>query len=507
MANRQEQTGDDGHLEGQEKPWSGHSTPPDVYGRTDSSNFPAPVDPMEVTAEDLQPAAKPHPTHAVREKLHNQLSELEESGDYDLHTIAPLRHLLDQDWTDPNVRSRLTSRADEESASGPGGAKGKGWFHAGQENPATSETLEVSAVGEPAAASDASAGSGPALAHVAPSAPQLPSTPSGLTAVARTKPRVRPWLLVVGAALVAGAFALPESLFASAPVTDPVPRLVLSTEPAAGVYQGEQHLGETPLLLEPEQTVGGLLVKRAGYQPQTLELEERFNPDRIVKHHLALEVAPLPLDWAGLPAESKLTWQGEAKSPEALDAALPGSYKVSVSLPERPPVTLTVAIPHVDEQYDGAPLKVGEQVQQALAKQPTFSMTLKSGQEKTPKLPLAVSVTQSQGGSFKKTAQLDGKASSKLILPGAGTYQVKVPASATHRAYSKTVTVKEGGSQSLEIALTPVPPKVTVAAAPASVSSSHGYAPAPVYYAPPPVYHGGGGGGGGGGGSIAPPSF
>jgi hypothetical protein len=147
-------------------------------------------------------------------------------------------------------------------------------------------------------------------------------------------------------------------------------------------------------------------------------------------------------------------------------------------------------------------------VEKALARQPALSLALEAGKGKPPKLPLSVSVRQEGSGGFSKTAALDGKTASKVILPGPGTYQVKVPASATHQAFSKSVTLKEGGSQSLEIALTPVPAKASAAPA-ASYSGSGGgggYYPQPAYY-PPPRYYGGGGGGGGGGGRIAPPSF
>jgi hypothetical protein len=325
----------------------------------------------------------------------------------------------------------------------------------------------------------------------------------------RIKAKIRPWVLAAGAALIVGALAVPESAFSGAPVAGTPPSFVLTSEPKAEVYRGDQRLGLTPLLLEAS-LVGeeGLTLQATGFEEQKFVLSGPVSDSVIEKHRVVLAEAPIRLDWSGMPAGSKLTWQGKPTTVEALTTALPGTYSLAVTPPDRPSVAIQVVVP----KHGVGGLSVGKQLEQALAKQPALSVTLKAGKGKTAKVPLTVTISQSdKGKKFSKTASLDGKKSSKLILPGAGTYLVKVPASATHQAFSKKLTVKEGGSQNLEIALTPVPPKVASVSAPSSGSGGGGggaYYPEPVYYSPPPAYYGGGGGGGGSGGaSIAPPSF
>jgi hypothetical protein len=318
------------------------------------------------------------------------------------------------------------------------------------------------------------------------------------------KRKVRPWILAAGALLVATALAVPTSAFTGDAAALAPPTFVLTSEPKAEVFLGQERLGETPMLMRAEQVGDGLTLQREGFEPQTFALDKPLSQNRVERRQVVLNVAPVALDWTGLPANSKVMWQGKPATTESLATAMPGTYSLKVTAPDRPAVTVSVVVP---APGSGAPARVvtpGQQVAAALSQQPALSVTIKTGKAKGAKLPLAVSVSQKGGGKFSQTASLDGKAASKIVLPGPGTYQIKVPASPTHQAFSKTVTAKAGASQALEIALTPVPPKVAVAQAP---SAGGGYAPEPVYYAPAPVYYSGGGGGGGGGGRIAPPSF
>lgn len=772
--------GDRGNPQGRSA-WSGSSTPPDVYG-----NFARPgiseemLDALEAerTAEDLAPPSDVRSAHVVRERMHNHLAELEESGEYDIRALAPLRHLLDQDWTDPNVRSRLKAKVEAEdrrvAEASPAGCEpgAKQWFASFTPEQAEVETLQVKTVSDPGArppnpappapspaaanptataprpatadaapatpnptganpgattrppaaanpgpapprhpaaanpgataprppaaanpgaalprppaaatpgavaphqapakpatgapphpavasptvatprpattnpaaapprppatssptaprpaspttaaprtGGPASAPASEAQAHPRPPAPANPAaarppqsapaqpavtagvapvrasqpataaTPGGHSSVVapeipkptvvrspgspptvnpkvypaasevlsaldktappvgavaasddlvfddddgedsgqqklrsravkllaqkppkRAKQRVRPWILAVGAVLIVGALAVPESTFAGPPMAPAPPRLVLSSEPRAEVRSGGESLGQTPLLLEESQVREGVTLNAPGYEPKTFALSEKISPDRIEKRHLVLSMAQLKLDWTGLPSESKLTWQGKPSTRETLAQALPGKYTLGVQAPDRPPITLAVEVSAAD---GSGSVPVGKQVEAALARQPALTLAFKTGKGAAPKMPLKVTVSGGQGASkFSKTAALDAKSGSKLVLPGPGTYQVKIPASQTHEAFSKKITVKEGSSQSLDIALTPVPPKV--AAVPASGGGGGGgYVPEPSYYSPPPAYYSGGGGGGGGGsgGSIAPPSF
>lgn len=622
--------------------WSGSSTPPNVYGNFSRPGLADDLMDAEPTAEDLAPPPDIRKAHQVREKMHNHLAELEESGEYDIRALAPLRHLLDQDWTDPNVRSRLKAKVEAEDArlrQAPAAATppAKTWF----ENVAEAETIAVpqvpfvpqlppgmpaeavppqSAVVEdyqkrlersrppdppaprpqapyptlpvrpPVPAQPAAAGSPGAadpMGFAAPPAasaeparpipaypapppkpanfPGYPTTAAGLGAPEKTalpsaaqapkapafpspqeafppadqgfdlefdqdngpgqddeiraraaqlqaEPRARrskrnfhPWLLAAGAGLIAAALALPESVFAGEPVVMGPPSFVLTSEPKADVLRGDEVIGQTPMVLEEGQIGDGLTLRATGFDPRQFSLPTPLSETKVVKHNVVLAPSAVALNWTGLPEGSKITWQGQPATTETLATAKAGAYKLSVVAPGRPDVALVVTVP---DPKDGVEeLAVGQQIAAALARQPALSVSLKSG-KKAPKLPLAVTITgNEQGKSFKKTANLDGKASSKLVLPGPGTYQIKVPATATHQAYSKKLVLTEGASQNLEIALEPVPPKVAAAPASSGGGGSY-YAPEPVYYSPPPVYYsGGGGGGGGGGGSIAPPSF
>lgn len=503
MASEHGERADDRRPEDGRQPWSGNSTPPDVYGARAKSHLSEEFEQPEATEEDLPPASELKGPHRVRQSLHDHLSEMEESGDYDLHALAPLRYLLDQDWTDPNVRSRLSTKVQESLASSGAASLAKPAKPWHQEDPANSETIEVPVPGKSKPVS-----APPSLVVAEPTPASGPSVSvKNDTESPKVGRKVRPWLLAVGVVLISSALAAPESMFLAPPVAGSPPRLVLSSEPPADVYRGEEHLGQTPLLLEADQVEGGLTLKKVGFQPQRFALEQGLSEDRIEKHRVLLEVAQAPLDWTGLPADSRVSWEGEERLLGTLESALPGSYKLEVNFANRPPIAMTVTIASLEEGYDGSAVKVGELVQEELAKQPVVQLTLKSS-KKQPKLPLAVSVAQSAGGKFQKTARLDGKEISKFVLPGPGSYEVKIPASATHQAYKKTVTLKEGAHQNLEIALAPVPPKVApppvVSSGGGVVSSSGGYVPPPVYYAPPPARYTGGGGGGA---SIAPPSF
>jgi hypothetical protein len=310
------------------------------------------------------------------------------------------------------------------------------------------------------------------------------------------KGKVRPWLLAAGAVLIVAAYAVPPGVLAG-PAPAPGPTgFVLYSVPKAEVFAGERSLGATPLLVQESQVGQGLSLQAEGYEKATFRLLAPLPEGKVEKHKVVLEAAAVALDWSGLPEGSKLVWQGKPATREALAKAKAGSYSLVVTAPGRPPVSMRVSVPD-PSGASGATLAVGKQAEAAFAKQPQLGLSLKSGKV-APKLPLTVSVVQ---GKFKRTETLDGKGLSKIVLPGPGAYQVKVPATSTHQAFSKSLTLKEGAKQNLEIALTPVPPRIAADPAPAG----GGYVPEPVYYSPPPVHYGGGGGGGGG--SIAPPSF
>ena len=636
--------------------WSGSSTPPDVYG---SFSYPGLIDDLEAldalepTQEDLHPPADVKSAHQVRAKMLNHVQELEESGEYDIRALAPLRHLLDQDWTDPNVRSRLKTRVEQhdqilrtqDSAPMPGKTaeaptvqvrtiptptqpKGPGPVTPPASGAQPSVAVPPSPPAAPAQPPPAKPAAGPAAQRTAPSGPTAPASPqappsrSAAQQNAATRPaavpasvkpapappavgkppmsepagaaspapgqpllspppavaiedifvplsapeappavvvsapfqwtppdggqdngpsrrdpmapvrptpaaqpknpvpgrrllklggaggkgQLRTWLVAAGAFAVVAVWALPTSLYSPAPPPENPAQFVLSSEPKAEVYQGGKRLGETPMLLQASQVGEGLALRRSGYREQTFTLTSPLPEDKVEKRSVKLEVAPVALDWVGLPEGSTLTWNGTPSLVAELSTAEPGTYQLKVTAPGRPSVEVPVVVPDPGQGTAVASVAVGPLLEKALAKQPALSMALKTSQGMAPKLPLKVSITGQK--SFATTTTLEAKTTAELVLPGPGTYLVKVPASDTHQAFSKAVKVQEGGSHRLEIALTPVPPKV--ASAPAASSSEYpgsgsSYSPPPVYYAPPPSYSGGGGGGSGG--RIAPPSF
>lgn len=535
------------NVEGSPAPWSGSSTPPEVYGAFARPGFDSGLlDGLESerTIEDSSP---PRRNAAAR-----TVPDLEESGDYDVSALAPLRHLLDQDWTDPNVRSRLKSREPQERASDPSlsptasaanvAPPRRTWDYDFGENPADVETVVVPVVTDQQAAATP-----PPAPHASPlprpeapleplpeppvstqappvveaqvpvavrfedAASSEPPAPAPAAAERKGRRKALPWLLAAGVVAIGAAMVVPQSAFAPPAAPQAPVKFVLGSEPEAEVFQGETLLGTTPLLLEPSQVGDGLRLRKAGFEDETFKLEIAPSQDLIAKYRVVLDPAAVPLDWTGLPGESKLVWQGQAATPRGLTSVMPGTYSLKVSSAGRPSVTVPVTVLAPGGPESGTAVKVGAMVRQALEKQPALSMTFKSGKGKAPKLPLAVTVEQTAGGQFKGATRLEGKAASQLVLPGPGTYQVKVAATSTHKAFSQTVTVKDADRKAMELALTPLPPKLkpkapAVAAPPSGGGGGGGYTPPPYY--PPPVYSGGGGGGGGGGGaSIAPPSF
>ncbi len=530
--------GDNGEgRSGSHAPWSGSSTPPEVYGAFARPGFDSGL------LDGLESERTIEDSTLPRSLKSNRPSDLEESGDYDVNALAPLRHLLEQDWTDPNVRSRLKSKESRDddapllspTASTAGVAPPRRtWDYDFGENPADVETVVVPVVtaeteapstpaapvpeAPPVAAPSISAPPPPPPPPSAPPSPPIPEVPAvqvppdpapSEPAPIRKRSRALPWLLAAGVVAVAVAFAVPPSAFAPPPLAEAPIKFMLVSQPEAEVFQGETSLGTTPLLLEPSQVGEGLTLRKAGFQNENFQLDMAPSQNRIEKYKVVLDVAAVPLEWSGLPEGSGLAWQGKPAAVKDLATAMPGTYSLKVSPPKRPAVTLSLAIPAPGDPSVSGPYKVGEQVAEALSKQPALSMTLKSGKGKAPKQPLTVTVEQTAGGKFQTTTPLQAKSPSDLVLPGPGTYRVKVAATKTHKALQQTVTVKESDRKVLELALTPIPPKVAKAAPRPSTGGGGGggYVPPPVYY-PPPVYSGGGGGGGGGGGaSIAPPSF
>lgn len=417
--------------------------------------------PSEPTVED--PSSR---TVAVESPLRTfsatgQVQGLEESGDFDL---TPLRHLLEQGWADPGT---ARSKADYQPTSPKSGA----WHSQG--NQAEVETMEVKAVTQPAtappsvAALPSEADFPDLVFDQAPSAPP----PMPVAPPPQREWNFRPVLLAGGVMAALAACAVPFFFLGKKPAENSSPA---KAPVASKVDPREVKPAVSPIASAPEPV------------QETTEREVR--PKAV-------------LDWSGVPAGSKIFWQGNRTELAALDSAASGKYDLKVVAPGRPAVRLSLRVPEGSD----VPLAVGQQIREALAQQPTLTVALSKSLDK----PVQVKIRElGDGATFKTATKLQGKSGSGIVLPKAGKYKVEVAETETHQAYGQTVTFAGGAKKSLQIALKAAPPKVASAPQSSSYSNSGAGYSEPTYYAPPPPrYYGGGGGGGGGGSRIAPPSF
>ncbi len=433
--------------------------------------------PTEPTVEDVHDSR----TSAVENQLRTfsatvgQVQGLEESGDFDL---TPLRHLLEQGWADPGT---ARSKADYQPTSPKSGA----WHSQG--NQAEVETMEVKAVAPPSPAPPVAV---PPPVMALPSEADYPDlvfdqTPSAPPMPMAPPPRKREWNFKP-ALLAGGAMA------ALAAIAVPVIVVFLGNKPATTSPPAKAPVASKVDSREVQPAVSPVAVAPVAVAPEP--------PVKEVSQ--GKELPKTELDWSGVPAGSKIFWQGQRTETAALGSAAPGKYDLKVIAPGRPTVRLGLQVP---EDSD-VPLAVGQKVSEALAQQPTLTVALSKSLDK----PVQVKVRElGDGATFTTVTKLQGKSSSGIILPKAGKYKVEVAKTETHQAYGQTVTFADGSKKSLQIALKAAPPRVASAPQPSSSYSSSGASYSqPTYHAPsPPRYYGGGGGGGGGGSRIAPPSF
>ncbi len=428
---------------------------------------------------------------------------LEESGDYDL---APLRHLLEQDWADPR-----TARSNVD-------------YQRPQSQPWHQEQAEVDTM-ELRSARDAAAAKAQAQAvPVAETAPvmALPSEADFPDLVFNQGPPMpRPPIAPLPSprdSKGSGRLAKMGAGVAAAVVLCAIPFIYLgakgnaikspesSAKPVASKAVAQKPEPKPSVAAQkPEPKPSVVAVNEEKPEPPVAKVEKPTPSEVKAVAPAAVPVSLTSLNWSGLPNGSKVFWQGQRSSVDALGSVKPGNYSLKVIAPSRPAVLMTLK---VEESSDALP--VGEQVKQAIAKQPTLSLAL----AKTPKAAVSVRVRElGTGATFKTVAKLTGKNRSSVVLPKAGKYKVEVTENSVYQDYGQTVSFDDGSKKSLQIALKSAP--IPVASAPAAAPSysgggGGGYSPPPTYSAPPPptYYSGGGsGGGGGGGGRIAPPSF
>lgn len=413
---------------------------------------------IEPTVEDRGPAGPFKGEQSFSHTL-SQVQGIEESGDFDL---TPLRHLLEQDWADPGTER---SKADYQPQSASSGS----WYAAGSS--AEAETMEVKTVNQPTT-----------TVAALPSEADFPDLvmdqrPSGPAARPIAPPPPKPRKAHHRLLLAGGAFAV----------------LAILTIPLFKTGDGEQ----TPVVSNPPAQAAASSVAPAGQSSQSAKSQPDVAAVSLVESDPAPQaLSSVELDWTGVPEGSKVFWQGAKTSLSELGSASAGKYDVKVFAPSRPVVRLSLDI----SEAQSGPVLVGQQVKEALVRQPVLTVSL----AKAPGKAVQVRVRElGEGATFKAAAKLEGAAGSSIVLPKAGKYKVEVAETATHQAYGQTVTVDSGGKKGVQIALKAAPPRVVIAPAAPSYSQSSGYSE-PAYYPPPPRSYGGGGGGGS---RIAPPSF
>ena len=317
------------------------------------------------------------------------------------------------------------------------------------------------------------------------------------------KPKFRPWIPAVGAALVAVAFFGSKPLFAGMTGSDDVnAMLVVGSLPQGEVFQGDVSLGTAPLALTGEQIAAGdLEVRKPGYVPVAVTAVGE-DQNKIEKFFTKLEVAPVALSWDGLPKGSVLWWNGQKTAPSKLGKVAPGTYKVKVKAPDRPAVSFALGVE--PRGKESGPLSVQNRITDALAKQPQLEVSLKMPDEKLTAKNLAVAVKSiDKGSSFSSSLKVSHDKKGKLVFPGPGKYKLSFSGDDTYKPVSQTVQLAEGASESVSLSLVKQPPRPV--ARPATTTSPSYQPSRPTYRPYRPTYRPSRPSGGGG--RIAPPSF
>ena len=265
-------------------------------------------------------------------------------------------------------------------------------------------------------------------------------------------------------------------------------KVLIKTKPeGVAVYLGEEHLGDTPVEVELPDLENLPVLELEGYKTQPVPAIQEPE-DGESKVYVVMEKLPFPLDWSGIPKDTRVWWEGSESKPETTVA---GAHEVKVKPPGQSSFVWTVDTPW----KNGEAFAVGKAVAAEVKKRPVLKLSL-SGADKA-------EVIVKDGPRFTTTVSMK-KGDSSVTLPGPGKYRVKVKATGAHSAFEQEVELKEGSKKSLAVALWQ--PVAAPAAAPAS-SYSGGWSQ-PSYSqprsAPRASYSGGGGGGAG---RIAPPSF
>jgi hypothetical protein len=318
------------------------------------------------------------------------------------------------------------------------------------------------------------------------------------------KPKVRPWIPVVGVAAIVLGFVASKPLFAKlADVEVSNPVLVVASSPQGEVFLGETSLGLGPIALTAEQAARtDLEIRKDGFVSIVVTPGEVSTDGPTKKFMQPFVAEPVALSWDGLPEKSTLLWNGKKVAATDLAAVEPGKYALKVKPADRPAVAVSLSL-EPRGKADG-PFSVGPVVQAEFAKQPTISVGL-SLPEKTSAKDLALTVKSLDGKvAFDSKLKVSSGTESSLVFPAAGKYKIAFAGNETFKAASQTVELSEGGSQDIKLTLAKQPPKPVVAQ-PTYQPSNNTYQPAPVYrpYRPPARPYSGGGGGG----RIAPPAF
>ena len=495
------------------------------------------------------------------EQLLDHVEELTESGEYDLQAIMPLRRSAEENWAVPEARSRLRSQPTEATsetspASPAPSPKFKGSStadllstlgetsrapsefpplsaptpsYAAQSTPVRQEALtqpgpppitreEGVALARGCTVAELREGSRPVAGEseqTLETVPGLefddppPKSEGGSPLNERTS-RSRKWLAAAGVLVVVSAWFVPRTTYQKllGAQNQPGPRFVLGSEPKSEVYRGDTRLGETPLVLEAENVGDGLVLRRPGFEAYMFALDAPLDQDKVANFSVTLEESPIVLNWDGLPSGSKVVWNGKEIAPAKFLETPPGTYRLKVIVPERPPIELPVTAPDPNETGYQSEIALGQEVAKALAAQPRLKVSLNSKSANSPNsASLVVKEKKDAKDAFKLTAKVTPKSAKTLFLPSAGTYVVSADGGQGYLAFRQSVTLKGAESKSLDIVLKKKPP-APVPSRPARTSGGTSaapyYAPAPQPYRAPPVYRAPRGGGAG---RIAPPSF
>lgn len=257
----------------------------------------------------------------------------------------------------------------------------------------------------------------------------------------------------------------------------PLPNItVLTSEPpGAEVYAEDALLGNTPLALMPEHT--DVTLKKEGYQVKPLTV--LFDDLKVKKQVASLQPFAGTVNLVGLPLGSKISIDGA----EPVDFGdLPakwdvGEHKVTVLVPDRDPVEMTINV-----ELAGS-VDLGAQVAKELASKPNLVLVVPKAENFKAELWL-------EGSEEKLEESGSEKVRFKLDQPGKYRLRVTADGFETH-----TRSLEVDGPKKLAVMLKAKPkPKPTQAPPPPPSNAGPAYVPpAQPRYNPPPRPSGGGG--------------